>query len=327
MILYKNGKVLIGDKIVETDIVANHGRIIEIAPEVVPDEQTEIVDCTNRFVLPALVDLCSYGAEGRNFNTADENGMKKIMEFYISHGVGTVFPTLMPDTEQNLCCQLQLIARLANDYPEIKGIHLDGPFLAEDAIDCPPQLLRKPSMDEFVRYQKAAEGKIHMITIAPELPDALPFIAEVTESRVTVSLGHSNADDETIEKAFAAGAKSVTDWGCDMPTISRKKLGLMGSALLSDCYCQAVFYLSHLSPQAMQLLLKTKNADKIIGITADRADAYTGLANIVTFCDIHLQEAIKMWTMNPARLVGLQNVIGTIEVNKHADFIIFGGEN
>ena len=105
MTLYRNGSALIGDKLVRTDIVVNHGKIIEIAPEIVADEQTEVVDCTNRYILPALVDIHTHGANGYDFNTADLAGMRKIMEFYIAHGVGTVLPTVMTDSDEVICRQ------------------------------------------------------------------------------------------------------------------------------------------------------------------------------------------------------------------------------
>ena len=157
MILYKKGHVLIDGSLVQTDIVANHGRIIEIAPDIVADEETEVIDCSNRYVLPALVDIHTHGAVGYDFNTADVEGMKKILEFYISRGVGTVFPTVMTDTDEVICRQVALIAELAKDYPEIKGIHLEGPFLSKQYRGAQPEnLLQKPSMDKFMTYQKAA---------------------------------------------------------------------------------------------------------------------------------------------------------------------------
>ena len=323
MILYKNGHALIGDHVVKTDIVANHGRIIEIAPDVVPDEQTEVVDCSNRYILPSLVDLCSYGAIGYDFNSANVDEMKKILEYYISLGVGTVFPTLKADADDNICRQLSLIAQLANDYPEIKGIHLDGPFVSPDCCNSPSELLQKPSMDKFLTYQKAAEGKIKLITVAPELENALPFITELTANKVTVSLGRSNADGETAEKAFKAGAKSVTDWGNNMSAPNNRDVGLMGSALLHDCFCLTTFETSHIGANVMNLLVKTKSADKIVGITADAENASRGLANLISTCNLPLTQAIKMWTVNSAKLVGLTRV-GTIEINKDADFTIFG---
>lgn len=171
MILYKNGLALLGDKLVKNDIVANHGKIIEISTEIVPDEQTEVVDCTNRYILPALVDIHTHGANGYDFNTADTDGMKKILDFYIAHGVGTVFPTVMTDDEERICHQLELIVQLAKDYPEIKGIHLEGPFLSEKFCGAMPvQHLRNPSADLFFKFQKHANGMIKLLPLRPNCP-------------------------------------------------------------------------------------------------------------------------------------------------------------
>lgn len=360
MILYKNGSVLIGDRLVKTDIVANHGRIIEISPEIVADEQTEVVDCTHRYILPALIDLHTHGANGYDFNTADKEGIKKILEFYIAHGVGTVFPTLYPDTDDNLCRQLALIAELSKEYPEIKGINLEGPFLSPERCGAiPKELLQKPSMDKFASYQRSAEGKIKLITVAPELPNALELISEVSDSKVTVSLGHSNADGETALKALKAGAKSFTHWGNAMSQTDRLNLGMAGAGLLSNAYCEVIFDGKHIDENVARLVVKVKG-DKVIGITNSTSatglgnveysfcgqkatvvnddsfikgthvragstlDAYKGLANTVTMCNMSLTDALKLWTENPAKLVGLSDLVGTIAVGKHADFILFG---
>lgn len=361
MILYKNGHALINGKLVKTDIVANHGRIIEIAPDVVPDDETEVIDCSHRYILPALVDVCAYGANGYDFNTADLDGMKKILEFYISHGVGTVFPTVIADSDEVICRQVALIAELSKDYPEIKGIHLEGPFLSEDYCGAiPVEYLQKPSMDKFCAYQKAAEGKIKLITVSPELPDALAFISEVSDTKVTVSLGHSGADGETTLKALKAGAKAITCWGNNMSEINNHDVNMMGAGMLYDAYCQVICDGKHIDKNVLRLLLKTKGINKVVGVTGSmmatgltdgiykmgssdvtvvngdayvkrtdiRAgstmDAYQGLANIVTFTGLPLSEAIKLWTVNPAKLIGLSDRIGTIEVGKDADFILFG---
>ena len=361
MILYKNGQALINGKLVKTDIVANHGRIIEIAPDIVADEQTEVIDCSHRYILPALVDIHTHGANGYDFNTADIDGMKKIMDFYIAHGVGTVFPTVMTDSDEVICRQVALIAELAKDYPEIKGIHLEGPFLSPKYCGAMPvKYLQKPSMDKFLTYQKAAEGKIKIVTVAPELPDALAFISEVSDTKVIVSLGHSGADGETVTKALKAGAKSFTHFGNAMSPLDRHNLNMVGSALLSDAYCEVICDGKHVEKDVLRLLLKTKGINKVVGITdsimaaglpdgiyklgvqnvtvqngdarltdtdvraGSTLDAYLGLANIVSFTGLPLTEAIKLWTVNPAKLVGLSDRIGTIEVGKDADFIIFG---
>ena len=361
MILYKNGLALLGDKLVKTDIVANHGKIIEISTEIVPDEQTEVVDCTNRYILPALVDIHTHGANGYDFNTADTDGMKKILDFYIAHGVGTVFPTVMTDDEERMCQQLELIVQLAKDYPEIKGIHLEGPFLSEKFCGAMPvQHLRNPSANLFFKFQKHANGMIKIVTVAPELPKAVEFIGEISDTGVVVSLGHSGANGETVQKAIKAGAKSFTHWGNAMSQLDRHDLNMAGSAMLSDNFCEVICDGKHVQKDVFRLLVRTKGLDKVVCITdsimatglpdgdytlagndvvvvngdarlksngvraGSTLDAYTGLANAVSFTGLPLHQAIRMWTVNPARLVGLSHRIGTIEVGKDADFILFG---
>lgn len=361
MILYKNGLALIGGKLTKNDIVANHGKIIEIAPEIVADEQTEVVDCTGKYILPALVDIHTHGANGYDFNTADLDGMKKIMEVYVSHGVGTVFPTVMTDSDEVICRQVELICKLAQDYPEVKGINLEGPFLSPQKCGAmPPQYLQKPSVDKFMQYQKAANGFIKLVTVAPELPDAVAFISEVADSGVVVSLGHSTATAEEVNRALDAGAKSFTHFGNAMSQMDRLNLNMVGSAMASDAFAEVIVDGKHVNREVVKLLVKTKGASKVIGITdsimatgladgnytlgatdvvvtggdafvkgtttraGSTLDAYTGLANTVAFCGLSLVEALSIWTINPAKLVGLDSRIGTIEIGKDADFILFG---
>ena len=361
MILYKNGSALIGERLVKTDILANHGRIIEIAPDIVPDDQTEVINCQGRFLLPALVDIHTHGANGYDFNTADLDGMKKIMEFYVSHGVGTVLPTIMTDSDEVIFRQIKLILELAKDFPEVKGIHLEGPFLsAEKCGAMPVERLQKPSVDKFVEYQKAANGFIKIVTVAPELADGIAFISEVSDMGVVCSIGHTNATADVVKKALEVGAKSFTHWGNAMSQMDRQDIGALGVAMLADSFVEVIPDGKHVSKDAIKLLVKAKGLDSVVCVTdsimatgltdgdytlgsqsvtvtegnayltgtttraGSTLDAYQGLANMVEFCGLPLAKAIKLWTTNPAKLIGMDKRIGTIEIGKDADFIIFG---
>lgn len=97
----------------------------------------------------------------------------------------------------------------------ILGIHLEGPFIspeygyrgAHDA-DC----IIPPDLEWFRKLQDLAGGAIRLVTLAPELPGALPFIAAVADETV-VSLGHANPDYETLRRAIDAGLRAVTHFG------------------------------------------------------------------------------------------------------------------
>ena len=361
MILYKNGSALLGERLVKTDILANHGRIIEIAPDIVPDDQTEVINCQGRFLLPALVDIHTHGANGYDFNTADLDGMKKIMEFYVSHGVGTVLPTIMTDSDEVIFRQIKLVLELAKDFPEVKGIHLEGPFLSPEKCGAMPvEHLQKPSVDKFVEYQKVANGFIKIVTVAPELADGIAFISEVSDMGVVCSIGHTNATADVIEKAVEAGAKSFTHWGNAMSQMDRLDIGALGMAMLGNTFVEVIPDGKHVSKDAIKLLVKAKGLDSVVCVTdsimatgltdgsytlgaqsvtvtegnaylagtttraGSTLDAYSGLANMVEFCGLPLAKAIKLWTTNPAKLIGMDKRIGTIEIGKDADFIIFG---
>ncbi len=361
MILHKNGLALIGEQLIKTDILANHGRIIEIAPDIVPDDQTEVVDCRGKYILPALVDVHTHGANGYDFNTADLDGMKKIVEFYASRGVGTVIPTIMTDSDEVICRQIKLVLELAKDYPEVKGIHLEGPFLSPKKCGAMPvEFLQKPSVDKFMHYQNVANGFVKMITIAPELPDAIAFISEVSDMGVVCSIGHTTASAQVVEQAVKAGAKSFTHWGNAMSQMDRLDIGALGMAMLTDTFAEVIPDGKHVSVKALDLLVKTKGLDKVVCITdsimatgltdgnytlgvqkvtvsngdamiagtttraGSTLDAMQGLANVVEFCKLPLTKAIKLWTANPAKLLGMSHRIGSIEVGKDADFILFG---
>jgi len=359
MKIYKNGHVLTGEGFKRLDIAEEGGRIVKLAADIMPCEGSEEVDCTGKRILPALVDIHTHGANGYDFNTADKDGMRRIIEFYKVHGVGSVLPTVMTDSDENICGKLKIISELSKEYREIKGIHLEGPFLSEKFCGAMPvKYLQAPSVEKFMEYRKAAGGLIKIITLAPELEGAEEFIRAVTKMGVVVSLGHSAADGESVSKAIAAGAKSFTHWGNAMSRLDRHNLNMSGSAMLSDNFCEVICDGKHVERDVLRLLIKTKGTDKVIGITdsimatgladgmytlagqevkveggdarltsngvraGSTLDAFTGLKNVMDFTGLDITEAIKLWTINPATLLGLEKDIGSISEGKEAAFII-----
>ena len=99
------------------------------------------------------------------------------------------------------------------------GIHLEGPFLsAEPGAKGahPPQFMGPPDWDTFRRFQDAAQGQIRLLTLAPELPGAIPFIERVSQE-VVCSAGHTLAGFETLKEAVRAGLRLGTHIGNGVP--------------------------------------------------------------------------------------------------------------
>ncbi len=357
MKLYKNALILENGTFAMKDMLIKEGKIEKIAANL--ENDCEIIDLQGKKIIPALIDIHTHGANGYDFNLANLKEMRIIMEFYISRGVGTVLPTVMTDHDEVMKKQLSLIHQLSKEYPQIKGIHLEGPFLAKEYRGVMPEdLLQKASMEKFMEYQEASGGLIKLITISPEVPGAFDFIKDVVETGVVISLGHSGADFKTAMAAINAGAKSFTHTLNAMKHLTQHAPNIAGAAYLSDNYIEVICDGRHIHPDVLKFLLKVKGLDRFIGVTDSMMAAGLGdgryklgvndvtvlngdarlteggtragstlvaddcLKNFIKFTGIPLVSSIKIMTENPARLLGIFDQTGSLEEGKLGEIII-----
>ncbi len=237
------------------------------------------------------------------------------------------------------------------------GVHLEGPFISHSRRGVhPPENLLEPSLAAFNRFWDAARGHIRVITIAPELPGALEVIAEAAGRGVCVSLGHSNADLETARAGFTAGARHATHTFNAMRPLAHRDPGILGevltdSRLTADIIADGI----HLDPAIVQLFLKAKGAEGAVLITD--ATAATGMPdgryhlgalevevkdgrcmvgdslagsvltmdlavrNVMRFAQWDLQSALRLATLNPARVMKMKNA-GSLHSGAVADLVV-----
>ncbi len=239
------------------------------------------------------------------------------------------------------------------------GIHLEGPFISHARRGVhPPENLLTPTVDMFERFWQAARGHIRVMTIAPELDGALEVIAEAAGRGVCVSLGHSNANLNSTRAAVAAGARHATHTFNAMRPFGHRDPGIVGevltdSRLSADIIADGI----HLDPAVVQLFLQAKGRDGAVLITD--ATAATGMPdgryrlgtfevevkdgrclaggklagsvltmdrairNVMQFSQWSLQDALRLATLNPARVAGLANR-GTLKAGAAADIVVLG---
>jgi N-acetylglucosamine-6-phosphate deacetylase len=237
------------------------------------------------------------------------------------------------------------------------GIHLEGPFISHSRRGVhPPENLLPPSVAAFERFWQASRGHIRVMTIAPELPGAVEVIAEAAARGVCVSLGHSDADLNAARAGFAAGARHATHTFNAMRPLDHRDPGILGevltdSRLSADIIADGI----HLDPVIVQLFLKAKGSDAAVLITD--ATAATGMPdgryrlgslevevkdgrcmaggklagsvltmdravrNVMRFAQWDLQQAVRLATLNPARVVNLKNG-GVLEAGAVADLVV-----
>ena len=243
------------------------------------------------------------------------------------------------------------------------GIHLEGPFISHKRRGVhPPENLLTPSVAAFDRFWQAARGHIRVLTIAPELPGAVEVIAEASARGVCVSLGHSDADLNAARAGFAAGARHATHTFNAMRPLDHRDPGILGE-VLTDARLSADIIADgiHLDPVIVELFLKAKGPDAAVLISD--ATAATGMPdgryrlgslevevkdgrcmaggklagsvltmdravrNVAQFARWELQQAVRLATVNPARVAGVKKG-GVIEAGAPADLVVLspGGE-
>ncbi len=237
------------------------------------------------------------------------------------------------------------------------GIHLEGPFISHRRRGVhPPADLMAPSMAAFDRFWQAARGHIRVMTIAPELPGAIEVIAEAAKRGVCVSLGHSDADLGAARAGVSAGARHATHTFNAMRPLDHRDPGILGEVLTdprlsADIIADGI----HLDPAIVQLFLKAKGSDSAVLITD--ATAATGMPdghyrlgslevevkdgrcmaggklagsvltmdlavrNVMQFAQWDLQQAVRLATLNPARVAGVENC-GVLKAGSPADLVV-----
>ena len=358
--LYKNGLLARNGVLEKADMLVIDGKIEKIQKDIVCTCGAEVIDVNDKIILPKLFDEHTHGSTGYDFNLATEDEMRILMEFYKKQQVGTVFPTLLTDEIEVLENQIKLIVKVAKDYPEIKGIHLEGPFLSTPYKGAMPEhLLQNPNIETLTRLQNTAGGLVKLMTLSPELDGAVEFIKEAVKIGVTINLGHSGATYAETMACVEAGATGFTHLFNAMRPIHHHEIWVSGAALLSDNYCETILDGLHICKEAVQLIIKTKGIDKVIAITdsimaAGLGDgmyklgvndvvvkdgdarlligdaragstlcAIDGLKNLVKFSGLPVEVAIKMMTENPAKQNNMFDITGSLDEGKLAEFFIF----
>ena len=239
------------------------------------------------------------------------------------------------------------------------GIHLEGPFLSHARRGVHSGIHLQPvSSETFNQMWDAAAGRIRVLTIAPELEGALALIADASRRGVCVSVGHSNATLEQGIAGIQAGARHATHIFNAMRRLDHRDPGLLG-AILTDRRVTADIIADgiHVAPIMVDLFVRCKGVDGALlitdGISAtgmpdgtyhlgsfevelrdNRCESHGKLAgsvltldravrNMMSFAKVSFQDSIRMATLNPARVLGIEHRKGRLQPGADADIAVF----
>jgi hypothetical protein len=186
---------------------------------------------------PGFVDIQVNGFAGIDFNSADVTAdqIREALAALRNTGVTRVLPTLITGPLDRFVSCVRTI--LAVDDPAIAGIHQEGPYIS--STDGPrgahPRAHTIPaSLDDFKRRQEAADGRIVLVTLAPEVEGAFALIEYLIANGVRVAIGHSEATPAVIRDAIRAGATMSTHLGNGCASMIPRHTNLIWEQLASD---------------------------------------------------------------------------------------------
>ena len=355
--LYKNANIFVNGQFQHGSFRVENGRFTEIL-NTVPDEDG--VNLENQYVIPGLVDVHNHGNSGADFSDGDYDGLVKMAKYLAKNGITSFAPASMTLPYETLEKAFAAGKRLHDTQPDgcarLMGIHMEGPFFSEKKKGAQNgAYLKLPDFDGFKKLCDSCGGLVRIVDVAPELEGAAEF-ATKAKTLCTVSVAHTDASYEDAVKTFEAGATHLTHLYNAMPGIHHRKPGVIGAAserenVIAELICDgqhvhesAVRMAFRLFPGRIclisdalrccgmsdgeyelggqQVFLKGGIARLSDGTIAGSAsNLFDCLKKAVSF-GISKEQAILSATLIPARQIGADKEIGSIEPGKLADFVV-----
>ncbi|MGW3511055.1 N-acetylglucosamine-6-phosphate deacetylase [Streptomyces sp. NPDC000994] len=353
-------KILTGARVVLPTGIVDGGRVIVDGTRIADNarEDAEILDVRGHWLVPGFVDIHNHGGGGASFSgTADD--VLTAVRTHREHGTTTLVASTVTDDMGLLVKQAGLLSELA-EQGEIAGVHFEGPFISPCRKGAhSEELLRDPDPAEVRKLIDAARGRARMMTLATELPGGIDSVRLLAEHGVIAAIGHTDATYEQTVEAIDAGATVATHLFNAMPPLGHRAPGPI-AALLEDerITVELINDGVHLHPAALEMAFHHAGAGRVAFIT-DAMDAAGigdgryllgplqvevdgGVARLVeggsiagstltldrafrravTVDRLPVTDVVAALSANPARLLGMDDRVGSLEPGKDADLVL-----
>ncbi len=363
--IIQSEKVWIASQFMPAQIEVEDGKIVGIYAY---GEKAVDVDHGVQRIIPGFIDIHTHGAYGFDTNDAEEEGLRMWLKRIPEEGVTSLLPTTVTQSEEvltNALLNIRKVVEAGYEGAHVVGVHFEGPYLDLKFKGAQPeQHILNSNIEQFKRYQEAANGLIKLITLAPDHDENYELTKYCAQTGVAVSMGHSGATYQQAVLGVANGAKSMTHVYNGMTPFNHREPGLIGTALrLHDTFGEIIVDGNHSHYASVNILYKSKNPGYAITVTdslrakgcargiynlggndfevRENGSAYllksgnlagstlrmnAALRNLIENALVPIDIAIDSLTSNPARLLKIDDVKGKIVTGYDADLVVLADD-
>ena len=343
-------------------VIIRDNKILEVTNCDLAVVGAEMIDAKGMYVVPGGVEIHAHGGGGGDFMEGTEEAFRTAINAHMKYGTTSIFPTLSSSTIPMIEAAAETCTKMMQDpNSPVLGLHLEGHYfnmaMAGGQL---LENIKNPDPTEYIPLVEKWDC-IKRWDAAPELPGAMQFAKYITGKGILASVGHTQAEYEDIRVAWESGYSHATHFYNAMPGFHKRREykyeGTVESIyLIDDMTVEVVADGIHVPPTILRMVYKIKGVERTCVITdalacaasdsqvafdprviiedgvcklSDRSALAGSVATmdrlirtLVQKAEIPLEDAIRMASETPSKIMNVYDRKGSLQRGKDADLMI-----
>lgn len=347
---FYNGRIFTGTEFLKDAFVEVDGNIITSVGAQQPAAKNAI-DLEGGLLAPAFIDIQIYGGNNRLFGEHPSvDALKATVEYSLKGGAAHILPTVATNSPEIVNAAIEAVrAYWQQGLPGVAGLHLEGPFINPEKRGAHiREFIKKPSLKDAEELIRTGIGVIKMMTLAPEVcsPEVIGYLQQ---QNIIISAGHTNATYEQATGAFGKNIHLATHLFNAMSPLQHRAPGTAGAILNSSHVHASIIADGHHVDYPAIAIAKKIMGERLFLVTDAvtqntsgvyqhqlQGDKYVvqdgtlsgsaltmlkAVRNCIDHIGISLEEALRMASLYPARVLKLEHQLGSIANDHKAELI------
>jgi len=346
------GRVFTGENWLDNyAVLTGDGMIHDVLPVTELPAGVEVASYPDALLVPAFIDLQIYGAYGKLLAVYPEpDALVRLNDYCRSGGAPLCMPTVATNTYEVFYAAIDAIRAYWQQGGEgVLGLHIEGPWINPIKRGAHiEELIHSPSVEQVRNLLEYGKGVIRIITLAPEVVSA-EIIRLIRSYDIVLSAGHSNASYTQAKAGFAAGIRAVTHLYNAMSPLLHREPGLAGATMDDPAVMASIIPDGYHVDYAAVRIAKAVMKERLFVITDAVTDTTEGkyphqrsgdkyesggilsgsaltmhaaMLNLVRQAQVEPGEAIRMCSLYPARVMGMEDQYGKIQKGYKASMLL-----